>query len=390
MQLAKIKFCRAQGQADEWRIEGRPVDGAFGQWLCFDQLTLIVGKNATGKSKTIDVIRVIADLFSGEKTLSQLRDFGRGSGIYELQFLDGTQCYEYYLEFVNGKVKQEMLTVDGKVKLDRLKGKLWYEGLNEMLDFETDADILAVSKRDKKQHSFFETLYAWGKKLNHYQFGTPLGKNAFLRDIDKIGEDEEVDLKAGDEVTRIFLKGQRQFGDNFSVAIMGDMKNLEYDIKEINVGPLKNFPHPVFGLYVQEGDLDDITQQTEMSQGMFRALSLLVQLNYSLLSKTPSCILIDDIGEGLDYDRSKGLIDLIIGKVEGSEVQVIMTTNDRFVMNKVPLKYWSVIQRTPKKSIFYNYANSKEIFDEFSFQGLSNFDFLATDFYLSGFEGQES
>ena len=126
-----------------------------------------------------------------------------------------------------------------------------------------------------------------------------------------------------------------------------------------------------------------------MSQGMFRALSLLVQLNFSLLSKTPSCILIDDIGEGLDYDRSKSLIEIIIEKIKDSSVQVIMTTNDRFVMNKVPLEYWSVIQRVPRKSLFYNYQNSKATFEEFEYTGLSNFDFLSSEYYIEDFEIQE-
>ena len=98
--------------------------------------------------------------------------------------------------------------------------------------------------------------------------------------------------------------------------------------------------------------------------------------------------MIDDIGEGLDYERSKSLIDLIIEKVKNSSVQVIMTTNDRFIMNKIPLKYWSVIQRVPKKALFYNYRNSKATFDEFEYTGLSNFDFLATEFYIEGFEMQ--
>jgi AAA15 family ATPase/GTPase len=124
----------------------------------------------------------------------------------------------------------------------------------------------------------------------------------------------------------------------------------------------------------------------EMSQGMFRALSLLIQLNYSLLKKMPSCILIDDIGEGLDYERSKALIDLIIEKVKGSSVQVIMTTNDQFVMDKVPLEYWSVIQRLENKSIFYNDRNAKQTFDDFVFTGLNNFDFYASEFFIHGFE----
>jgi len=80
------------------------------------------------------------------------------------------------------------------------------------------------------------------------------------------------------------------------------------------------------------------------------------------------------------------LIDLIIEKVKNSTVQMIMTTNDRFVMNNVPLAYWNVIQRMKNKSIIYNYANSKQTFDDFAFTGLNNFDFFATNFFINGFE----
>ncbi len=74
---------------------------------------------------------------------------------------------EYYLNVENGKILQETLTINAVEKLNRAAGKLWYEGVNKMLDFETDDDVLAISKRDKKQHSFFEALYAWGKHLSH-------------------------------------------------------------------------------------------------------------------------------------------------------------------------------------------------------------------------------
>ncbi|MDB9313022.1 hypothetical protein PN462_07905 [Spirulina sp. CS-785/01] len=57
-------------------------------------------------------------------------------------------------------------------------------------------------------------------------------------------------------------------------------------------------------------------------------------------------------------------------------------------MNKVPLEYWSVIQRLPKKSLFYNYQNSKKVFEEFDYTGLSNFDFLSSEFYIAGFDSE--
>jgi hypothetical protein len=57
-----------------------------------------------------------------------------------------------------------------------------------------------------------------------------------------------------------------------------------------------------------------------------------------------------------------------------------MATNDRFVMNAVPLQYWSVLRRHGGGAEVLNYENSKAKFDEFKFTGMNNFDFFATDF----------
>jgi hypothetical protein len=55
-------------------------------------------------------------------------------------------------------------------------------------------------------------------------------------------------------------------------------------------------------------------------------------------------------------------------------------------MDKVPLEYWSVIQRLKNKSIFYNDRNAKQNFDDFAFTGLNNFDFYTSEFFIHGFE----
>ncbi len=63
-----------------------------------------------------------------------------------------------------------------------------------------------------------------------------------------------------------------------------------------------------------------------------------------------------------------------------------MATNDRYVMNHVPLQYWSVVQRDKNRVKVYNYLNSQELFEEFKYTGLANFDFFSTDFHLTGFD----
>lgn len=380
MELEALKYTRFKGSRKEWSIEGKPSTSSDSEWLTFDNVNLIVGKNATGKSKTINVIREIADLLASDIKISDLE---HNTACYEIIFTNESLKYEYLLDFKDKIITQEKLIVDGQLKLDRADKKLFYEKENKFLSFRTDENVLSASRRDSEQQPFFDCLINWGKTLTHYRFGSHLGRNMLLRDINLIKDSDVINLKDSNQVIEIFFKGEKQFGKAFLKLIKDDMKLIGYPISKIEI---KQTFLSAFGISVQEQDLEDITDQVEMSQGMFRALSLLIQLNYSFLSKYPSCILIDDIGEGLDFDRSKSLINLIINKVKDSKVQVIMTTNDRFVMNNIPIEHWSVIQRLPKKSIFYNYKNSQDIFDDFKFTGLNNFDFLSTNFYIDGFQ----
>ena len=99
--------------------------------------------------------------------------------------------------------------------------------------------------------------------------------------------------------------------------------------------------------------------------------------------------MIDDIGEGLDFERSWRLIDLLRRKAEDTSIQLVLLTNDRFVMNHVPLDEWSVLQRQGGHVRVRNCENSRDVFEEFKFTGLSNFSFLEMDF-VSGSPVEEA
>ena len=386
MFLKSIKYCRFKGQKYEWSMEGKPINEIYDQPVTFQNINFIVGKNATGKSKTINAIKQLSDLLSGDIKLSQLM---YNTSIYDLIFDNNGNEISYYLEFEEGKVKQELLKINGITKLTRniRKGTMLYEKALSYLDFKMENDKLAVARVDRIQQPFFELLQNWGKRLNFYKFGDDMGQNSFIKDVNAIKKYEEVDLKNDQNIPKIFVLASLKF-PNFQEIIVQDMNKIGYKLTSIQTQNLNYISiNNIIGVAAKEKDIEIVTDQEQMSQGMFRALSLLVQLNFSLLSKTPSCILIDDIGEGLDYERSKSLIDLIIEKVKDSPIhQIIMTTNNKYVMNNVPLEYWSAISRIPKKSVFYNYQNSKEIFDDFEYTGLSNSDFLSENFYFNEFE----
>jgi hypothetical protein len=194
----------------------------------------------------------------------------------------------------------------------------------------------------------------------------------------------QFDPKDPDNVVAIFRRGLKDFGDAFKRSIMADMDFVGFPLSDVDTQAPSSitisFPGPVVGLWVQERTLRGPTDQTDMSQGMFRCLSVIIQITYAQMSSPPGSVLIDDIGEGLDYERSCQIIKLLIKKANESNVQLAMATNDRFVMNTVPLEEWSVLQRSGGDSRVYNYRNSRAKFDEFKFTGMNNFDFFATNF----------
>ena len=377
MKLEFFKYSQFDRQPNEWKLDG----------FTLNNTNLIVGKNASGKTKILNTIKGLAFILSRAKTI-QFK-----SGNYEVHFNQHGKQIRYFLRYENNKVVKEKLIIDSKILLDRGpkgRGEITARQLRKKIKFQApDNEIAALARRDSIQHPFFEDLYHWGKDVILFYFGTELGKNFYTRFTDNKLK-EEVDLSDTNKVVAVFKMAHDKFGQRFISAVKKDMASVGYQLDKIRLGAPQSFvfigplasPLPPVGLIVKETDLECETDQQDMSQGMFRALSLLIQLNYALMAHIPTCILIDDVGEGLDYERSSSLIKLLIGKSERTSVQLIMSTNDRFVMNNVPLKYWLIMHRVRNRSQVLNYENSRKVFDDFELTGLSNFDFFTSQYFL--------
>jgi len=242
--------------------------------------------------------------------------------------------------------------------------------------------IVAVNRRDEIQHPYLESLFRWAVGLQYYNFGTSMGKENGIINQQKIN----VNIRDNNQVTGMMLKGILEFNDEFTSEIIQSMGTVGYELTQVGVAPNQNSGVPLHFIFVKEADRDSLTFQHEMSQGMFRVLSLIIQIIYSQHIQQQSTIIIDDIGEGLDFERSVQIISLLIKKSEHSQFQLLMSTNDKFVMNKVALKYWQVIKRSNNVCKLFNFRNSESTFKDFEYTGLSNFDFFTTEFYEKGFE----
>lgn len=373
MQLKSIKYIENQGQEGQWELEE----------LTLGLKNLIVGRNSTGKSRTLNVIGGLARNISVPGTMPS-------SANYRVHFVsDDAKDYFYELVVDNSLISHERLTIDGVMYLERIyggSGSIWAEKIGEngmMMQFQAPPNEIAISKRrDAIQHSFIEPLFQWASLMRHYNFGSSLGKDHLML---LVKNGPAVDDKDQNQVVGLFRQGVKEFGRPFVESIIRDMSEVGYPLDDISTGlpnsvTFEGAPGELCAIRVHEVGLLTPTDQISMSQGMYRVLALLVHLNWLEWKSVRTCILVDDIGEGLDFERSCKIIDVLRKKSDSAGLQVIMSTNDRFVMNEVPLKEWTVLHREGSLVTVKNYQNSAEKFDQFRFTGLSNFSFFEMDY----------
>lgn len=373
MKLRSVKYVEFEGTSREWSLTQTN----------FEPLSLLVGKNASGKTRTINIINALASMLNG----THKPDYA--SGDWSAEFEHNGAMLSYAVSIQSRKVVGESLRIDGNALLLRGPGgtgKIRAEKLGDSLDFQApETQLAAFVRQDSIQHPFLNDLRVWADNVIFYPFGSSLGKNAL--GVFSPDYQNQINPKDPNHVVGIFRRAIEKHPKDFSNLLSADMQRLSYSLIDVGIDTpsaveiVSPGPAPIVGIWAQERDLGCRTEQMQMSQGMFRALSLLGQLTYSYLEGIPSLVLIDDIGEGLDFERSSKLIELLVEKANTTNVQFILTTNDRFVMNSVPLSCWSIVERKGGRVSYVNSRNAKDSFDDFRFSGLNNFDFYSKNFY---------
>ena len=261
------------------------------------------------------------------------------------------------------------------------------------LDFEIPHEQLACyAKRDRLQHPFIEVIHGWAVSLRRFDFSGELGKNSYALKSDFQAGEFDLSRTAGSLVPIISV-ASREFSA-FRDMILEDMNGIGYELEDFGVIHFSEHygtaTQDRYAVFTTEKGLEKQVTQRDMSQGMFRAFSVLVQLDYYVLHGMKGLVVIDDIGEGLDFERAKQLVQLLVRKAGEAGIQMVMSTNDSFIMNAVDIRHWAVLRREGNKISLYNYDNSREIFEDFKFTGLNNFDFYASEFFRSGFQDEET
>lgn len=322
-------------------------------------INLLVGKNAVGKSKTIESIYDVVSYILQQKELEQYF-------ACVLLFEDGTEHISYSFEYTGDKIVKEELAVSDEVGninllLDRQNGKTLLHG--EMINPPQNKLTLHV-RRDTVQYPYIEKIVSWaehvcGQRFNEIDLGGDGNKFSYMSQRDD--NLFEMVKAMPEEVLR---------------HVIEQANALEYPLEKIV--PYEN--GDIKKLFFYEIDVPRALLDFQLSKGMFRTLHLLIYMEYLAYRNNPSLLLIDDVCEGLDYARSTKLGKLLFEFCLQHNIQLIASSNDSFLMDVVDLKYWNILERDGSVVNSINIENNRELFESFGFTGLSNFDFFSSDY----------
>jgi energy-coupling factor transporter ATP-binding protein EcfA2 len=379
MQLSKFSYSEHENTPRHWDV----MSTSFGT------INLIVGKNAVGKTRLLKTIQGLCRLLSGRQTPYI-------SGTYDVVLTEGNDEYTLNFRMDKEKFVDEHLRKGNEALITRGedgKGKIeTYTDAKKSVTSQfqiNPSQMASATKRDILQHPYLEKIGEWAEGVEYYQFtaeqqlqSASVGPQGLVASPEQITNDDSLFMRAKSGVAPIpvlFETAIRKFGPPFQESVTADMRAIGFDLMDVNVGPLTDTAVPgVLGVRIREHGVSCYIDQHLISTGMWRAFCTVLRLNLAVHATKPSLLIVDDIGEGLDYERSAGLIQVAMQRAKEGSFQLMMSTNDRFIMNAVPLEHWSILTRDGSTISAKNIQNSSEEFKKFQKLGLNNFDYFVS------------
>lgn len=336
--------------------------------LQLSSVNLVVGKNSAGKSRTLQTIDLLV------KMITQKRDLNWGAE-WDILF-ENYKGEEINYRFSTSHRKKQNVTfekilLNGSLVLSRNSNneyaKIKNYISNEKYDYiyPPDNKLVIHTNRDVKKYPFLEDIANWAEQSYGFKFGN-------ISPYSLLNQQEYDLLTAVEDIPTLLLSLKPIDKEN----IISDFNNLGYDVTNISLQDRGSTTI----MFVDEEGIEKSIPHFKLSQGMFRSLALIVYLQYLISRKKPATIIIDDLCEGLDYERATKLGKLLFEASLKGDIQLIATSNDNFLMEVVDLEYWNVLVREGKKVRGINIKSDPELFEDFKFTGLSNFDFFSSSY----------
>jgi energy-coupling factor transporter ATP-binding protein EcfA2 len=168
MIITKIDFRERRGKDVYWQIKN----------VNLTMFNIIIGLNATGKTRLVNTIANFAKTLSGK--ISYLKD---GKWNIEFQNPGVNTVYQYNLEIEDNVVLFEEMIKDKDVLLKRQKedGEILSKIQDKMVGFSPPKNQLTPHvRRDIKEFPFLEELLNWAENFYGYMFTNTTPKQVAL------------------------------------------------------------------------------------------------------------------------------------------------------------------------------------------------------------------
>ena len=321
-------------------------------------VNLLVGRNATGKTRSIRALQNVIAFMQTKKLLMAPRNLST-----ELVFTDPVKDnwrMTYSFVVTNDMIEKESLVVNEKVLIKRTKAVASYQ---KTTISPPPHKLVVQIRRDKEMFPEIEQLMTWVE-------GAVLVSCSDINSItisfgpDDLGNPD----RFSDMVDSLSPKEKKQ--------VLAQAKALGYDLTSMETMASGNMKYVMF----KEKSVKSMFGDFQMSNGMLRVLYFLSFMQYIKKNDKLSLLLVDDLGESLDYNRSVRLGKLVFDACAKDGLQLIASSNDAFLMDAVDISHWQILRRSGSKVTVINPANNQALFNDFRLTGLSNFDLFSSDF----------
>lgn len=332
----------------------------------FAEQILLVGKNASGKSKTIKALAKVGAIISQRISISEKEvmnvvlgfDMGEGGLVYTFSLSKGHVVNEE-LSYTDFKTNDEFKIISRQQSECLL--------LNETINPPINKLVVNV-RRDTQMYPVMEQLQVWAENIVGFSFN----------ETDMYGDSDNDSWFYGYKNRLNDIVVDMENTEGAKEEFYAKLKEVDYDVTEIKAldfGTQKK-------VYVKELGLNRPLFDISMSKGMFRTIYVVAFLLYFKRNKLgqPAMLLVDDLCEGLDYNRSTKLGKLCFNMCQQLGIQLMASSNDSFLMDVVDLKYWNILHRIGSKVEIINYYEDPKLFEHFEMTGLTNFDLFSSDF----------
>jgi len=277
-----------------------------------------------------------------------------------IRLVNGYQLF-YSFSVQDGRVVSEVLQKDELILINRNNGSTFVYG--KETNPPTNKLVIQIH-RDTKAYPEIEEVIQWADHTSIFVFSNI---TTSPHSLSPYAISNEPLLPIMFEKTD---KAQRE-------ALLGYLQELGYKIDRIEEFEK---PNGVKTLRIYESGIDAPLSPFELSNGMFRVLCVLLYMIYSASLSDTRCLIVDDMGEGLDFKRSAKLGKTMFEYCNNNHIQLIVTSNDSFLMDTVDLEYWNILRREGNHVVSLSHKSHPSLFEGFSRTGLGNFDLLSSNF----------